>query len=77
MPINEGIEMQLFEFAIIKDEKKDKEGAVVEKAVVLVDVQRVLAKDAQQATLVAARSIPQEIVDAGDLDRIQVAVRPF
>ncbi len=67
----------LFEYAIIKDEKKDKDGAVTEKAQVLVDVTRVLAKDMAQATTIAARAIPQDIIDDGELDRIQVAVRPF
>ena len=69
--------MKLFEYVIIKNEKTDKEGNVLTKAEILVDVTRILAKDNNQATIMAARAIPQIVVDAGELDEVQVVVRPF
>lgn len=67
--------MQLFEYAVILDEKRDREGEVTEKAEVAVPVTTALARDAEQAQLLAARAIPEELVDK--LDRLTVVVRPF
>jgi hypothetical protein len=66
---------KLFEYAVFKDEKLDKDGDVVEEAVVIVEPVTVLAKDDQQVGMLAARSIPDEHI--ADLDRIEVVVRPF
>jgi hypothetical protein len=67
--------MQLFEYAIWKDRKVDKDGDEVEAALVLVSPTVVLADNDKQVGIKAARDIPEEHM--GDLDRIQVVVRPF
>lgn len=67
--------MKLFEYAVFKDEKLDKDGEVVSAAVVLTEPTTILAKDEKQVGIRAAKSIPEEHMD--DLDRIQVVVRPF
>lgn len=66
--------MQLFQYAVLKHptEEEAKNGG---KTTMIVEPKTVLAKDIQQATLLAARGIPEEHVE--DLDRIEVAVRPF
>lgn len=66
---------KLFEYAVFKDEKLDKDGEVVEAAVVLVAPITVLAKDEKQVGIRAAKAIPETEMD--NLDRIQVVVRPF
>ena len=67
--------MKLFEYAVFKDEKLDKDGQVVDPAIVLVQPTTILAKDDKQVGLRAAKNIPDDQMD--DLDRIQVVVRPF
>ena len=67
--------MQLFEYAVYKDEKRDKDDEVVDEAVVLVEPKTVLAQDAQQVGMLASRAIDE--VHMKDIDRIQVVVRPF
>jgi len=67
--------MKLFEYAVFKDEKKDKEGNVIDGATVLVPPTTVLANDDKQVGIRAAKAIPEKDMD--DLDRIQVVVRPF
>lgn len=67
--------MKLYEYAVFKDEKKDKEGNVIDGATVLVPPTTVLASDDKQVGIRAAKAIPEEHMD--DLDRIQVVVRPF
>lgn len=67
--------MKLFEYAVFKDEKLDKDGEVVDAAKVIVSPTTVLAKDEKQVGLRAAKAIPDEYLD--DLDRVQVVVRPF
>ena len=69
--------MKLYEYAVILDEKEDRDGEVVEEAKVVVDPTAVLARDDAQAQLLAARSIPEEYVTNGKLDRLTVVVRPF
>ena len=68
-------EMELFEFAIILQPKEDKDGNVTEQGKVLVIPTTVLASSAENATLMAAKQIPDEQMD--DLDRVTVVVRPF
>jgi len=65
----------LYEYAIFKNEKLDKDGDVKEKAEVIVPITLVLARNTEQAKTMAARAIPEENVK--DLDRLTVAVRPF
>lgn len=66
---------KLFEYVVYKQEEKNKDGKVVDEAVVLVPVSSVLAKDETQVQLLAARAIPEQEIE--NLDRIQVVVRPF
>lgn len=68
--------MQLYEYAVICNEKRDKDGDVIEPAVIVVEPVTVLATDAAQAQMIAARAIPDEYMD-GKLDRLEVVVRPF
>lgn len=67
--------MQLYEYAIIKQEKLDKDGDVVEAGAILVDPTYVLANSVAEVNIVASRAIPEDAI--GDLERITLAVRPF
>ena len=69
--------MKLYEYAVLLDEKVDRDDEVTEEAQVIVPVTAVLARDDAQAQLLAARSIPEEYVSNGRLDRLTVVVRPF
>jgi len=69
--------MKLYEYAVVLDEKRDKDDDVTEEAKVIVPVTAVLARDDAQAQLLAARSIPDEFTTNGKLDRLTVVVRPF
>lgn len=69
--------MKLYEYAVVLDEKRDKDDEITEEASVVVPVTEVLARDDAQAQLLAARSIPDEYVTNGKLDRLTVVVRPF
>jgi hypothetical protein len=69
--------VKLYEYAVLLDEKEDRDGEVVEEAEVVVPVTAVLARDDAQAQLLAARSIPDQYVKDGKLDRLTVVVRPF
>lgn len=62
----------LFEYAIIwhPTEKEEKEG---ETAKILVDLKRVLAKDATIVHAIAARDIPSEYIDK--INQIQILIR--
>lgn len=66
---------RIFEYAVFKDEKLDKEGEVSEKAMMLVDPTTILADDDKQVSMLAARSIDETHMK--DIDRIRVVVRPF
>lgn len=67
--------MEPFQYIVWKDEKRDKDGDVTEKAQILVEPKVILAADAAQASVRAAREIPEEHLE--DLDRVKVVVRPF
>lgn len=69
--------MPLFEYAIIVNEKRDKDNNIVEDAKIAVGVTPVVARDIQQATMLASRQIPEAYTSADALDRVVVAVRPF
>lgn len=69
--------MKLYEYAVICDEQRDRDDKITEEASVVVPVTAVLARDDAQAQLLAARSIPEEFVSNGKLDRLTVVVRPF
>lgn len=66
---------KLFEYAIVLQEKLDKDGDIVEDAEVLVAPTTVLAKDVAEVNIIASRAIPDELI--GSLERISLAVRPF
>lgn len=67
--------MKLYEYAVIREAKEDRDGEVVQEAAVVVEPTAVLARDDAQAQLLAARAIPEADIDA--LDRLTVVVRPF
>lgn len=66
---------QLFEYAIILQEKRDKDNEIVEEAEVLADPKTILAKDLNEVNIIAARAIPEE--HTTHLDRVSIVVRPF
>lgn len=67
--------MQVFEYVIVKNEKRDDHDNIVEKAEILAGPTTVLALTQEQATLLAGREIKED--DLEDLERITLAVRPF
>lgn len=67
--------VQLFEFAVIRQPKKSKDGDVKEAAEIVVEPTTVLAKDMEQATLMAGRAIPEERM--AEIERLTLVVRPF
>ena len=67
----------MFEYAVFVNEKRDKEGELVEEASVIVPVTAIAARDEDQAQLIAARAIPDEVVKNGKMERLMVVVRPF
>lgn len=69
--------MKLYEFAVVRDEKEDRDGEITQKASIVVEPQAILARDDAQAQLLAARSIPEDEIANGNLDRLTVVVRPF
>ena len=69
--------MKLYEYAVVLDEKRDKDDDITDEARVVVSVTAVLARDDAQAQLLAARAIPEDYVTNGQLDRLTVVVRPF
>lgn len=66
--------LELYDYAIILQPKVNKDGEVVEKGE-LVKRDSILARDQEQATLIAGRAIPDEYMDR--LDRLTIGVRPF
>lgn len=67
--------MKLYEYAVIftpRAKGKDGERA---KAELVVDVTRVLANSDKEATMLAARAIPDKYADK--LEQVEIAVRPF
>lgn len=69
------MQVRLYEYAVILQPKLDKDGDVKEEGKVVVNLTAILARDEEQATLLAGRAIPDEFLDR--LDRLTVAVRPF
>ncbi len=67
----------LYEYAVIKHEKLDADGEVVEKAVLLVEPTTVLAKNEKSVGLQATKQIPDEELSDDNVDRIEVVIRPF
>lgn len=67
--------LHLYEYAVILQPKLDKDGETVDEGKIVVEVKQVLARDPEQAGMVAARAIPDDLMDK--LDRLTVVVRPF
>lgn len=67
--------LMLFNYAVILQPKLDKDGDVVEDGQLLVEPKPLLAKDKEQATLIAGRAIPDDHMSK--LDRVTVVVSPF
>ncbi len=68
---------RLYEYAVLMEEKRDKDDELVDEAALVVPITTVLARDDAQAQMLAARAIPEEYVSNGKLDRLMVVVRPF
>jgi hypothetical protein len=66
--------MKLYEFVILYEGKRNKDGEWKEKPELLV-FDKTLAESAEQAQIVAARAIPENHLE--HLDRVTIAVRPF
>lgn len=72
--------MKLFEYAVLfngersRTSKGEENGSWKRKPKVIT-FERILAKDEQEAGIIAARAIPDEHIE--ELDRITIAVRPF
>lgn len=69
---------KIFEYAVIHHPvatKEQQDRGEKPKSILLVDVTRVLARDANEASMLAARAIPAEYTD--QLDRVEIALRPF
>jgi hypothetical protein len=70
--------LKIYEYAVIHHPiptKEQQERGEKPKSVLIVDVTRVLARDDKEASMLAARSIPDEYTDK--LDRVEIALRPF
>lgn len=67
--------MQLFEYAVYKDEKRDRDDEVVDAAAILIEPDYMLAKDIAEVNLKLSRMIPEAEVE--NADRISIVVRPF
>lgn len=70
--------MKLFEYAILHHPaptKDQQERGEQPKSELLVDLKRVLANNEKEASVMAARDIPESHTDK--LDRVEIALRPF
>jgi hypothetical protein len=70
--------MKLYEYAVIYNPlptKDQKERGEVPKSELIVDVTRVLSTNDKEASMMAARAIPETYTDK--LDRVEIALRPF
>ncbi len=67
--------MPLYEYAIIKNEKLDKDGEISDPADIVLKPTLVLAKTNKQVEMIAAKAIPDELMD--DLERVEIVIRPF
>ncbi len=70
--------MKLYEYAVIYNPlptKDQKERGETPKSELIVDVTRVLSNNEKEASMMAARAIPETHTDK--LDRVEIALRPF
>jgi hypothetical protein len=68
-------EQTVYQYVVVLQPKLDNDGNVVEEGQIIVEPTVVLASDADQAMMLAARKIPDGFMDR--IGRINVAVRPF
>lgn len=69
---------KIYEFAVLYHPlatKDQNDRGEKPKSELIVDVQRVLARDEKEASMLAARAIPDGYTDK--LDRVEIALRPF
>lgn len=69
---------KVFEYMVIyhPKAKKNKSGEdVAQKSEIIVELQRVLAKDEKEVGIRVARELPEQYVS--DLDNVEILVRPF
>lgn len=69
------MKLSLFEYAVLLHPEFDKDGKPQGKTEIIVHPTQLLAKDAQQVGMLAARAVPEAHID--HLDRVEVIVRPF
>lgn len=67
--------MTVYQYVVVLQAATDTNGNITEKAQIIVEPTTVLASDADQAAMLAARAIPDEYMDR--IARISVACRPF
>jgi hypothetical protein len=70
--------VKLYEYAVIYNPlptKDQKERGETPKSELIVDVTRVLSNNEKEASMMAARAIPEGFTDK--LDRVEIALRPF
>jgi len=65
---------KLYEYAIILQNKYDRDDEVIEKAK-LIKRGEILADDEKKATILVSREIPEEHLE--ELERVTLALRPF
>lgn len=66
---------KIFEFAILRHPMPDNPNDKPLPSVLVQEPKYILAQDQQQATILAAREIPEESLDK--LEEVEIAVRPF
>ena len=66
---------RIFEYAIIQHPEPENDNAKQPPSVLIQAPTCVLASDQQQATILAAREIPDDLLDK--LDEVEIAIRPF
>lgn len=70
--------MKIYEYAVIHHPlatKEQQDRGEKPRSVLVVDVTRILARDEKEASMLAARAIPEDFTDK--LDRVEIAMRPF
>lgn len=69
------MKLALFEYVILQHPETDKDGNAVGQTKIIKDPVRLLAKDTRQVGMLAAREIPESLLDC--LERVEIIVRPF
>lgn len=66
---------KVYEFLVLHVPRAKDENEVPDRPTIIVDLERIVAYDEQEASIRAARAIPAEYDDR--LDEVQVVIRPF